>query len=312
MLKQIFFLTVILSGSSVNSTVNKEWFESFPINTKFPSIKIIGILPKNGGTLFTFVKDQFGTIYLVKQYKKFGLAKYLFMVMERLSSYMAQEMGYPYNKVRIILANSNFTGKSQKHFPATLQKVVPGVPVNQLRIGSRFANVNLKQHKAKTGISGLREENIVNLWKHRDLHTIAGFDTFVCDKDRGKGDLIFCEIENIFYAVDFERSFKSSLAFFTLKNLRNMRRSFSKEELRGLQGYKKTIEQLIKAFPPERTIQLFDKFCKEVLPGELFKNDRIQRRILRYKKVILKSYEDSKQLVGLLNQILEEMRIQVS
>ncbi len=323
-MRKIFFLTLILSGSSVNSKVNKEWFESFSTNTQVPSIEIIGVLPKNCGKLFTFVKDQFSTIYLVKQYKEFGWGQqYLFMVMERLVSHMAQEMGYPYNKVRIIPANSNFTGKSQKHLPATLHKVVPGVPVNQLRIGSRFANVNLKQHKAKTGISGLREENTVHLWKHPDLPTIAGFDTFVCDRDRGRGDLIFCEIKNRFYAVDFERSFKSSLAFFTLKNLgslafftlknlRNMRRSFSKEELRGLQGYKKTIEQLIKAFPPERTIQLFDKFCKEVLPGELFENGRIQGRICKYKKVILKSYEDSKQLVGLLNQILEEMRIQVS
>ena len=312
-MRKIFFLTVILSGSSVNSTVNKEWFESFPINTKIPNMKIVNEIWKNRTSLI-FVKDPFNTIFLVKQYKEFGLAKYLFMVMERLSSHMAQEMGYPYNKVRIIPANSNFTGKPYKNLPATLHKKVPGVTVKQLSIGSRFANVSLKQHSSKSKISGLREKNIVHLWKHPDLPIIAGFDTFVCDRVRGRGDLIFCKIKNRFYAVDFEKSFNSScsLAFFTLKNLRNMRRPFSKKELRGLQAYKKTIEQLIKTFPPERTIQLFDKFCKEVLPGKLFKNDLIQVRILRYKEVILKSYEDSKQLVALLNQILEEMRIQVS
>ncbi len=301
-MRKIFFLTVILSGSSVNSTVNKEWFESFPINTKVPSIEIIGVLPK-GGNVITFVKDQFNTIYLVKQYKEFDWdKKYLLMVMERLVSHMAQEMGYPYNKVRIIPANINFPGKPQKHLPATLHKVVPGVPVKQLSIGSRFASVNLKQHRPKSKISGLREENIVHLWKHPDLPIIAGFDTFVSDRDRGKSNLIFCEIKNRFYAIDLERSFNSScsLAFFTLKNLRNMRRPFSKKELRGLQVYKKIIEQLIKTFPPERTIRLFDKFCKEVAPGKLFKNDLIQVRIREYKKVILKSYEDSKQLVKLL------------
>jgi len=310
-MRKIFFLTVILSGSSVNSIVNKEWFESFPINTKVPNVKIVDEIKKRRVSLI-FVKDPFNTIFLVKQYKEFDLANYLLIVMERLVSHMAQKMGYPYNKVRIIPANSNFVGKPYENLPATLHKKVPGVVLKQLKIGSRFANVNLKQQIIGTKIYGLRKENIVYLWKHPDLPIIAGFDTFVCDRDRGKKNLVFCEIKNRFYAIDFEKAFHSSLAFFTLKNLRNMWQPFSKKELRGLQAYKKTIEQLIKTFPPKRTIQLFDKFCNEVVPGELFENDRIQRRILRYKKVILKSYEDSKQLVGLLNQVLEEKRTQVS
>ena len=304
-MKQIFFLTVILSGSSVNSSVNKGWFESFPINTKVPNMKIVDEICKNRTSLI-FVKDSFNTIFLVKQYKEFGLAKYLFMVMERLSSYMAQEMGYPYNKIRIIPASSNFTGKPQKHLPATLHKVVPGVKVSQLKNEKlKFSNIDIRQREEGEEV-GLTRGIVSCLYRHPDFPIIVGFDTFVCDKDRGRSNLFYDIITNRFYAIDFEKSFQRvNVILLAIQNLRDMKKPFSKKELRGLRRYKNTIEKLILCFPPSYTIQLFDKFCKEVLPNGLLESDEMQERVLGYKKVISESYEYSKQLVKLLLVILD-------
>ena len=238
-----------MSGSSVNSAVNKEWFESFPINTKVPKMKIVDEIWKDR-TSVILVKDLFNTIFLVKQYKEFGLAQYLFMVMERLSSHMAQEMGYPYNKVRIIPANSNFTGKPQKHLPATLHKVVPGSKIKGLKNkASKFSNIDIRQK------NGLTRDIVSCLSRHPDLPIIVCFDTFVCDYDRTRSNLFYDIITNRFYAIDFEKSFQRvNVILLAIQNLRDMKKPFSRKELNGLRRYKNTIEKLILCFPPSYTI----------------------------------------------------------
>jgi len=285
--------------------IDQNWFERLgkTESQNIPRVKVLAILPKRSAFI-TFVKDPFGTVFVVKQYKKFKNFKYFYLVMERLSSHIAQLMDFPVNRVRIINKEIKFPGKKYNNVPATLHLKVPGLRVNKLK--NKYRNVRLRQRcgpKISREKWGRTREVIHHMARHPDLTVIAAFDTFMCDHGRHGSNLFYDEKSDRFYSIDLEKCFKFNLSEIAYENIKREPK-FTKDELAGLKQYKEILQKMIDEFPPERLHALFDAIIKEaVLPDKIMTDKRMQSKITQFKRMMSQSYESAKKLVKLLEKL---------
>ena len=301
-------LNALLASISLLLTtrnIDQNWFEKLGKikNQKIPKVKVLAILPKDSAFI-TFVKDPFGTVFVVKQYKQFKACKYFYLVMELLSSHIAQLMDFPVNKVRVINSKIKFPGKKYNNVPATLHLKVPGLRISRLK--NEYHDVILRQQcgsKVPREKWGRTREVIHHMARHIDLTVIAAFDTFMCDKGRHSSNLFYDKATDAFWSIDLEKCFKFNLSEIAYENIKR-KPKFTKNELVGLKRYKIILQKLIDAFPPERLHGLFDAFIKEaVLPNKIMTDERMQSKITQFKRMMSQSYESAKKLVKLLEKL---------
>ena len=148
--------------------------------------------------------------------------------------------------------------------------------------------------------------------QHPQLVTIVALDTFLCNHDRHRGNLFYNKKTDSFCAIDMDSSFKYNLAELACKNFTKMMKKglfpLKKKELQVLIEYRNALLVLLKQHNPEHTIMMFDQFIKKAgfVEGASFFASRFVDELEDNKEVIRKSYEEVKDLVKILNDIIKK------
>ena len=255
----------------------------------------------------SFVCDNKNNIFLIKQALNRILPElHLISVKEAFGAYMAQLHNVPANHVEIIPAGRLFPGKMCVDMPASIHTVVPGKPV---KISLKNSIGNIRQRR------GLNYQVIKGMGFHSDLPSIIAIDTFIANIDRASSNFFYDKKTNSFFAIDFGDIFMKNVAAlscnFMQKILKNKSVFLNEQELCGLWLYRNMLKKLIKKHPPDSSCKKLDElvFQAGLGPGSPLHNRDVAREIQSYKKNITESYASSKELVLLLDQVLDYHKV---
>lgn len=255
--------------------------------------------------------------YVVKQIKDPSPDEQFLLVLDALGCHIAESSAIPMNIVTIIPSMSTFAGKKILEFPATLHTLAIGIsteqegPYQYIDVHQRFRKKNspiwhrwgpLAQEKM-----GLTISVIQDMAKHPDLPGIVALDTFVGNADRSSPNLYYDKITDSFCGIDMAASFNSPLAFIACRHLENMTKSnFTYDELSALTNYVRTLEFLVKNWPPEKQEGMLLRFSE--IAG--FKNgcwlfdQSVINRMEFHKGCIKDNYKNCVELITVINQII--------
>lgn len=253
----------------------------------------------------SFVKVD-GKVFLIKQ--KIPLNKLLGVVRDALTAHIIADSSRENiaHKVEIIPAGKDFPGKKRSDWPATIHTVAPGHMIKAQE--SEYKKMNIKQAEL-----GFRRDMLPWMAKHTTLATIVGYDTFLCNHDRHRGNLFYDKKNDSFCAIDMDSAFKYNLCDLACKNLMKMIQtgslSFKSVEMKALMIYRDTLKYLIKKYKPEDTIALYDHFVEKAgfVEGSPLYTRKIRLELERNRAMMRESYADAQRLVEILNSIIRRV-----
>ncbi len=270
------------------------------------NIKILTSFPHNKNRI-SFVCDDENNTFLVKQASNRIFSEpHLISVKEAFGAYMAQLHDVPANLVKIIPAGRLFPGKLYRKRPASIHTVVPGKMVESLFDKSNFC---IRQE------TSLTYQVIRSMSHHPDLPLMAALDVFISNVDRAHRNFFYHEKSNRFFAIDFGNILAENIAAsscnFVQTILKNKNIFFNKQELCGIASYRDTLKKLIKKHTPDSLHKKLDELVARagLGPGSLLHSGNVIREIRSYKKNVTESYVSSKELVLLLDRVLDYHKV---
>lgn len=251
--------------------------------------------------------------YVVKQIKSPAPDDQFLLVLDALACHIAETAAIPMNRVTIIPPGVDFPGKINIEFPATLHTMAPGVSTDR---ECRYQDIDVQQRYRKAYYQGASQWGplppekvgftfsvIQNMAKHPDLPSIVAFDTFVGNADRSAPNLFYDEATDRFCGIDLAGAFSTLLSETACRQVGALQDvSFTDDELAAIIEYTRTLEALIKNWPPEKMEQALLDHCKIAgfIDGSFLYNQDVIDRIEFHKKCMKDNYQKSIDLVALI------------
>jgi hypothetical protein len=261
----------------------------------------------------SFVKIN-GTKYIIKQ-KKTGLfRKIVGVVRDAITAHVAESFGKTLNlpfdlahRVDVIPAGVEFPGKLRTDWPATIHTIAPGKMIKEQKY--LFPGMNIKQADI-----GFRYDMLEWMVKHPRLIAYVALDTFLCNHDRHRGNLFYNRKTDSFCAIDMDSSFKFNLCALGCNNFNAMLEDkdfrLNNKEIKVLVQYVKYLRFLIENYKPEDTLRMYDYFAEKAgfVDGSELYTDKVAEEIAGNRQMIMQSYEDVQELVGIIDRVIEKFR----
>ncbi|HXW86537.1 MAG TPA: hypothetical protein VEK38_04315 [Candidatus Bathyarchaeia archaeon] len=257
------------------------------------------------------VKDTRGNKYIIKQHKKKDVPKVdVLCVREMFGACMAEMLGIPANKVRLIPAGESVRGKPLRHRAATIHEFIEGNIhyVERTLIKKQGKNkFSLRQlySRAPTEADyGLTLLVILSMACHRDFPRIVALDTFLGISDRKARNMIYDEKKDIFYFIDFDNGCMRDLCYWAAVRIKEIIKKqgsgLGKKEYVALAVYYETLKQIVDMFPPEKVDRIFQELFEDLHMRE---HDDAAYYVGLCKKRMRTSYESAKKLLVVLKEL---------
>lgn len=276
-----------------------------------------------GKAIVMVIQDSAGPKYCVKQIRLDATGKrsqqgYLVgHVRDVVASYVAESVGARYNKVRVIPASVNFTGKYYPDRLATLHTFVDGS-----NKAHDFPFPFHLEQRLKSRVSvrerGLTFQVIDDMSLHEDFPPSVALNTFLSNPDQSSNNIFWNPSTERFSFIDLELAFKLPLArnlsevacYQIEKFLKTPGFSLSRQQYRALEQYSLVLQGLIERNNPYDTCQLLKNvaaYAHVVFRG---KGDFINsdHSFKDYCDKIAAQYNSSKKLVKLIDTLLQSLR----
>ena len=278
---------------------------------------------EKGKAIVTVIQDSAGPLYCVKQIRlgsngKGGMTSYLIgHVREVVASYVVESMGIRYNKVRVIPASVNFTGKYYPDRLATLHEFAYG----SNKTHDFPFSFHLEQYlKARVSVRdrGLTFQVINDMSLHDDFPPMVAGSTFLSNPDQSSNNIFWDARTERFSGIDLELAFKlplsrnlSEVACYQIeKFLKSPGFSLNKQQYNALEQYNLVLQGLIEKNNPLDTCQLLKNVAAYAHVVFNRRGDFIDadHSLQEYCAKISAQYNSSKKLVRLIDTLLQSMR----
>ncbi len=284
-------MIVILSFFSLIVMIETKNDSSHHHHKNFPSLLYTDFCKKSELVLvkewqvrrsyLALVQDSKGNKYIIKQAKSELPAADMFAVRDLIGAYIAEELGIPANRVRIIPADVDVVGKKFADRPATMHTCVEGEHcdidvmkkfIKQLkrRFADRVKLFCLRQEFAKAvsdDHKGLTLHVIKSMALHESFARIVALDCYLGISDRGRGNMLYNAKKNMFYFIDFDISYSKNLCFWAARQLTKIMKyslkSLNEQDYRALVIYGKTLQTIVKKYTPEYVNAFFEHMYEE-------------------------------------------------
>lgn len=251
-----------------------------------------------------------GKKYLLKQKKDYK--KQLAVVRDALAAYISRILRGLAHEIDIIEAAQEFPGKPKTWWPATLHTLAPGETVRK-QSKCKYNALRLRQWVPEQTVQerGLTKAIIEYMTWHRQIAEIIALDLFIGNGDRHCGNLCYDPMTDRFCAIDMDDTFNKDLCDLAYKKLKQMIKEhvvFSDDEIRALAHMKNTLKFLLQKHTPHDLIQKLHFFAKKAgfNRGNKLYDARIERKLVSYEKIIIKTHQSAHQLVIFLDKIINE------
>jgi hypothetical protein len=272
------------------------------------------------------VKDSKGNNYIIKQAKSELPAADMFAVRDLIGAYIAEELGIPANRVRIIPAGVEVVGKKFANRPATMHTCIEGEHcdidimkkfIKQLKqlknYYERVKEFSLRQEFAKAVSNdhkGLTLHVIKSMALHESFARIVALDCYLGVSDRGRGNMLYNAKQNMFYFIDFDISYSKDLCFWAARQLTKIMKeslkSLNTRDYRALVIYGKTLQNIVKKYTPEYVNALLEHVCEEAKikysPENKGKMDFIR-------SMSRQSYNSAREVLKILDKLFSHSRV---
>jgi len=282
------------------------------------NIEIIKIKDKGKLVYVAIIEDLlYKKKYCVKQY--YAAARIFLSLKEVLISGIAESANVPVNCVRLIPAETFFSGKCYEKKMATLHTFTPG---KSLRSTGNYPGVDIKQFSQGRKIFGITR-NIINYMSlSPNLARIVALDTFTGGTNHSRGNIFFDEKSNNFYGIDLKRAFLKNLSRLAYENIKKMHviKSFTSRQIDVLKIYRDTLKELIARNLPGDICRNLDTLVKTTnlkKKRRFFGDEHIyllnnkfvpltSNSVKECKVMIFQNYDSAKKLVMLLDEIIKK------
>ncbi len=299
----IFFIFIFINSALTSPLADLEHL----LNTNYDlsCIKILGTI-KKGKTVVTFLEDEKGNKFCVRQITRTTDSAEFGFVREVIASYVAESANIPVTSVRIIPKNLPFPGKKFQERLGTLQNCALGESKHTiaLHLEQRMKSTDAEKEK------GLTRHVIKQMALHPDLPKIVAFDTFVSNPDRSDNNVFYNAITDHFCGIDLELAFKlptkRDLGYYACLRILEMivkKTILSQKELQALQVYTKTLKKLFDKNEPR---QLYKNLAHVSLQAGYCANAKeVDKKFEGYKDKISRQYASIKILLELLDLFIK-------
>lgn len=269
-----------------------------------------GFESKNSFISYVVVK---GKRCIVKQ-KKQCTQTIISVIRDALAAYIAKDLKVAHS-VDIIAPDDDISGKVYDHCPASLLSIAAGKIIRHLGENHKYFRLSLQQRNpmnidVKILNRWLDETIISHITWHKQLPIIIALDLFICNTDRHRGNLFYDDITDSFCAIDMDNIYRRNLPEYACQNLEKMiyvdNKKFRKKEKRALKKMKKTLEFLLQNYTPDIIIAQLYRFAQQagyVDNGSKI-NKGIAKKIERHKGIITESYDSTRKLISILDDII--------
>ncbi len=158
---------------------------------------------------------------------------------------------------------------------------------------------------------GLTKTIIEYMTWHRQLPIIIALDLFTGNGDRHCGNLCYDPNTDRFCAIDMDDTFNKDLCELAYKNLKQMIQKehvvFNVEEIRALTHMRNILRFLVQKHNPNVLTQKLRFFARKAgfIQGSELYDVRIERKLVSYEKMIIKTHKSAYQLIALLDKIID-------
>ncbi len=250
-------------------------------------------------------------VYIVKQKKAEN--KQIAAVRDTLAAHLIRKLDIAH-VVDIISFKKKFPGKIHNGWPATIHTIAPGDTVRK-QPNSIYSKLRLRQLWALAKNfeqMGITRDMITQITWHRQLPIIMAIDLVIGNSDRHCGNLCYDPQTDTFCAIDMDDTFNKDLCLIACKKfeimLKDNKNVFSVEEVRALALLRKTIKQLLDTFSSSDVVKKLHYFAHKAgfAPGTPIYTPSIVKKLTLYESVITQSWRSARQLVGLLNKVINK------
>jgi len=251
-----------------------------------------------------------GKTYLLKQKKDYK--KQLAVVRDALAAYIAKVLRDIAHEVDIVESTQEFFGKIKSRWPATLHNLASGETVKK-KSKFKYNALRLRQWVPDQSLNerGLTKTIIEYMTWHRQLPIIIALDLFTGNGDRHCGNLCYDPNTDRFCAIDMDDTFNKDLCELAYKNLKQMIQKehvvFNVEEIRALTHMRNILRFLVQKHNPNVLTQKLRFFARKAgfIQGSELYDVRIERKLVSYEKMIIKTHKSAYQLIALLDKIID-------
>ncbi len=250
-----------------------------------------------------------GHKYLLKQKKDYK--NQLAVVRDALAAYVAEDLNIAH-EIEIVESTKEFPGKVKTSWPATLHKIALGDTVRRQR-DCKYNALRLRQFWAQAqsfNEKGLTKAIIEYMTWHRQLPKIVALDLIIGNSDRHCGNLCYDATTDTFCAIDMDDTFNKDLCFLAYEKLKYMINEdkvvFNRQELRALAQMRDTLKFLVRKHTPYDLIQRLHFFARKAgfSRGQEMYDGRIERKLLKFEAMIIKTHASAYKLISLLDKII--------
>jgi len=266
----------------------------------------------------TYICDNQGRDYVVKQIKNEGLEQQFLLVLDCLGAFIAQRLSIACNTVEIIPPGTCYVGKQSNKLPATVHSLAPGIMLDEYE--GPFGDLHLQQHIRPLGgwlwkkigalpviRKGLCKELICHMARHPQLPALVALDTFTGNNDRSELNLFYDKTTDSFCGIDMGQAYKQNLckeAVCQLLRFHHEGYVFTVEEQEALQSYAHTLNTLIKTCQPKFLIKKLHEFAQQAGFNCDKPSIKLEYIIKFYEDMITECYHDAIALAALLELLL--------
>lgn len=252
-----------------------------------------------------------GHRYLIKQKKDY--AKQIAVVRDALAAFLAKGLKIAHD-VDIISFKKSFPGKINELWPATLHTIALGDTVRKQR-NCIYSTLRLRQLWALAKNfeeTGITRNIITQMAWHRQLPIIVGLDIVIGNSDRHCGNLCYDPKTDSFCAIDMDDTFNKDLCLIACKKLERMIKDphivFTVQEITALDQLRKTIIYLINHHKAPDVVKKMYHFARKAgfTVGSKMYNPSIERKLLLYESMIIKSWKNAFRLIKILGEIVDK------
>ena len=250
-----------------------------------------------------------GHKYLLKQKKDYK--NQLAVVRDALAAYIAEDLKIAH-EIEIIGSKKEFPGKVKTWWPATLHTIALGDTVRRQQ-DCKYNALRLRQFWAQAqsfNEKGLTKAIIEYMTWHRQLPKIVALDLIIGNSDRHCGNLCYDATTDTFCAIDMDDTFNKDLCFLAYEKLKHMINEdkvvFNRQELRALAQMRDTLKFLVRKHTPYDLIQRLHFFAHKAgfSRGHEMYDERIERKLLKFEAMIIKTHASAYKLISLLDKII--------
>jgi hypothetical protein len=281
------------------------------VSSRQPSCRDLSFVKKipTPHSKINLLETSGGNRWLLKQRIRTSVYGQAMTIVETLGTSIAEALGIPCNKVRLMGAQDTCKFKPHKaSYPATFHSFVPGTTTYN---SAEFKDLHISQRCAPQGggrICGLTRSIIEQMARHPDLPPLVAVDTFVGSK-RSNQNLMYDYKDDTFYAIDYGSSFRATFAQASLNNIQALRpHMLSPREVKALRVYNATLKKLLRLYTAEGLCRQLDD-CVKQSGLELVLQSRRQRRsseLADYLEDVKKHIRVNYRASQLLVQAIEE------